>query len=78
MKFEVGRVGGQTQRITSMFKTFKSIAGAAIILATIATAAAQAKQIATDTPKTETVVVQKVAKAQTQAPYFWLVLGVGF
>jgi hypothetical protein len=61
-----------------MFKSFKSIAGAAIILATIATATAQAKQITTDTPKTETVVVQKVAKAHTQAPYSWLVLGVGF
>jgi hypothetical protein len=61
-----------------MFKSFKSIAGAAIILATIATATAQAKQIVTDAPKTETVVVQKVAKAQIQAPYFWLVLGVGF
>jgi len=61
-----------------MFKSFATIAGAAIMLATIAIASAQAKQVVTDAPKTETIVVQKVAKAQTQAPYFWLVLGVGY
>ena len=61
-----------------MFKSFATIAGAAILLATLAIATAQAKQVVTDTPKAERVVVQKVAKAQTQAPYFWLVLGVGF
>jgi hypothetical protein len=61
-----------------MFKSFATIAGAAIMLATIAIASAQAKQIVTDAPKIERVVAQKVAKAHTQAPYFWLVLGVGF
>ena len=61
-----------------MFKRFTSIAGAAIILATIATASAQAKQTETEAPKIERVEKQTVAKAQTPAPYFWLVLGVGF
>jgi hypothetical protein len=60
-----------------MFKSFKSIAGAAIILATITTVSAQARQIETETPKTMTVQKQTLAKAQT-APYVWLVLGVGF
>ena len=50
-----------------MFKSFKSIAGAAIILATIATASAQARQIETETPKTETVQKQTVARAQTSS-----------
>jgi hypothetical protein len=61
-----------------MFKSFKSIAGAAIVLATIATASAQARQIETEAPKTERIEKQTVAKAQTQAPYVWLVLGVGY
>jgi hypothetical protein len=63
-----------------MLKNLTSIAGAALILATLATTAVQAKQIATDTPKTERVAAPKLAKAQiqTQAPYFWLVLGVGY
>jgi hypothetical protein len=61
-----------------MFKNLTAIAGTAIILATLATSAAQARQVETDTPKTERAVAQKVAKAQTQAPYFWLVLGVGY
>jgi hypothetical protein len=55
-----------------MFKSFKSIVGAAIILATLATAPAQARQIATETPRAVTVQKQK---AQS---YVWLVLGVGF
>lgn len=59
-----------------MFRNLKSIAGAAIILATLATVTAQAKQVETDMPKTERVVAQKLAKAQTS--YRWLVLGVGF
>ena len=50
-----------------MFKNLKSIAGAAIILATLATTTAQAKQVETDTPKTETVASQKVAKASSGA-----------
>ncbi len=61
-----------------MFKNLTAIAGTAIILATLATSTVQARQVETDTPKTERVVTQKVAKAQTQAPYFWLVLGVGY
>ena len=60
-----------------MFTNLKSIAGAAIIIATLATTAVQARQVEADTPKTEAVVSQKLAKA-TQAPYFWLVLGVGY
>jgi hypothetical protein len=59
-----------------MLKNLKAIAGTAIILATIATTTVQAKQIETDTPKIERVAKQKLAKAQ--APYFFLVLGVGF
>jgi hypothetical protein len=61
-----------------MLKNLTLIAGAAIILATLATTTVQAKQIETDPPKTERVAAPKVAKAQTQAPYFWLVLGVGY
>jgi hypothetical protein len=73
MKSGVGRNGHKTSlRTNSMFKSFKSIAGAAIILATIATVSAQARQIETETPRAETVQKQK---AQS---YVWLVLGVGF
>jgi hypothetical protein len=61
-----------------MLKTLKSIAPAAIVVATLATTTVQAKQIDADAPKTERVATQTVAKAQTQAPYFWLVLGVGY
>ena len=61
-----------------MFKSIKAIAGAAIILATIATASAQARQIEADTQKIQRTEKQTVAKAQTKAPYFWLVLGVGY
>ena len=61
-----------------MFKSIKSIAGAAIILATVATASAQAKQIETDAQKIERIEKQTVARTQAPAPYFWLVLGVGF
>lgn len=67
-----------------MSKSITSLAGAAIILAALATTAVQAKQITTDTPKIEQVEVQQLAKAQivqtptNQAPHFWLVLGVGF
>ena len=61
-----------------MLKSITSLAGAAIILATLATTV-QAKQITTDTRKIEQSEVQKVAKAQTtQAPCLWLVLGVGY
>ena len=60
-----------------MFTKLKSIAGAAIVLAMLATNAAQARQVETDTPKTKTAVSQKLARA-TPAPYFWLVLGVGY
>ena len=67
-----------TKDVNSMLKNLRSIAGAAIILATLATTTVQAKQIETDTPKTERIAAQKLAKAQTQAPYFWLVLGVGY
>jgi hypothetical protein len=60
-------------------KSITSLAGAAIILATLATTTTvQAKQIATATQKCEQVEAQKLAKAQTQSPYLWLVLGVGF
>jgi hypothetical protein len=59
-----------------MLKNIKSIAGAAIILAAIATASAQAKQIETEAQKIERI--EKQTKALTPAPYFWLVLGVGF
>ena len=61
-----------------MFKHMKSIAGAAIILATLATTTVQARQIDADAPKSDRVAAQAVAKAQTQSPYFWLVLGVGY
>jgi hypothetical protein len=65
-----------------MLKSPMCIAGACIILATLATTAVQARQIETDTPKPERVSTPKLAKAQnraqTQAPYFWLVLGVGY
>ena len=62
-----------------MLKSITSLAGAAIILATFATTAVQAKQITTDTRKIEQTEMQKVAKAQTtQAPCLWLVLGVGY
>jgi hypothetical protein len=57
-------------------KSITSLAGAAIILATLATTTVQAKQITTATQKCEQVEAQKLAK--TQAPYVWLVLGVGF
>jgi hypothetical protein len=60
-----------------MFKNLKSIAGAAIILAALATSV-QARQIDADAPKTERATAQTVTKAQTQSPYFWLVLGVGY
>jgi hypothetical protein len=60
-----------------MFTNLTSIAGAAIIIATLATTTVQAKQVETDTPKTEAVVSQKLARA-IPAPYFWLVLGVGY
>jgi hypothetical protein len=59
-------------------KSITSLAGAAIILATFATTTVQARQITTDTRKCEQVEAQKLAKAQTQSPYLWLVLGVGF
>lgn len=62
-----------------MFKTFTSLAGATIVFAALATTAVQARQVETDTPKTEQrAAAQNVVKAQTQAPYFWLVLGVGY
>jgi len=61
-----------------MLKSITSLAGAAIILATLATTTVQAKQVVTDTRKTEQVDAQTVASAQTQAPCFWLVLGVGY
>lgn len=61
-----------------MLKNLKAIAGTAIIIATLATTTVQARQIETDVPKTEQIVAQRLAKAQTQAPYFWLVLGVGY
>jgi hypothetical protein len=61
-----------------MFKNLTSIAGTAIIVATLATTTVQAKQIDADAPKAERVATQTVAKAQTQARYFWLVLGVGY
>ena len=61
-----------------MFKTLKSIAPAAIVVATLASTTVQAKQIDADALKTERAATQTVAKAQTQAPYFWLVLGVGY
>ena len=60
-----------------MLKSITSLAGAAIILATLATTTVQAKQITTDTQKCEQVEAQKLAKAQTR-PYLWLVLGVGY
>ena len=61
-----------------MLKSITSLAGAAIILATLATTV-QAKQITTDTRKIAKTEMQKVAKAQTtQAPCLWLVLGVGY
>jgi hypothetical protein len=65
-----------------MLKSPMSVAGAVIILATLAATAVQARQIEADTPKTERVVTPKLAKAQIQArthtPCFWLVLGVGY
>jgi hypothetical protein len=61
-----------------MLNNLKSIAGAAIILAAFATTTVHAKQIETDTAKTERIAAQKLAKAQTRAPCFWLVLGVGY
>jgi hypothetical protein len=69
-----------------MLKSLMSIAGASIILATLATTAVQARQIETDTPKTERIATPKLAKAQikaqiqahTHTPCFWLVLGVGY
>ena len=61
-----------------MFKNLKAIAGTAIIVATLATTTVQAKQVVqTDTAKTEQVVQQKFAKA-APAPFYWLVLGVGY
>jgi hypothetical protein len=63
-----------------MLKSPTSIAAAAIILATLATTAVQARQIETDTPKAERIATPKLAKAQahTHTPCFWLVLGVGY
>ena len=61
-----------------MLNNLRSIAGAAIILATLATTTVQARQIETDKAKIERIAAQKLAKAQTQAPYFWLLLGVGY
>jgi hypothetical protein len=65
-----------------MLKSPMSIAGACIILATLAATAVQARQIETDTPKTERIATPKLAKAQIQAhthtPCFWLVLGIGY
>ena len=59
-----------------MLKSITSVAGAAVILAALATTTVQAKQITTDAQKCEQVEAQKVAKAQS--PYLWLVLGVGY
>ena len=56
-------------------KTLTTIATTAIIIATLATTAVQAKQI--DTPKCDPAIAQHVAK-QTSSPYLWLVLGVGY
>jgi hypothetical protein len=67
-----------------MLKSITSLAGAAIILAIFATTSVQARQITADTPKAEQCKTQKLAKAPTrqaqttQAPFLWLVLGVGF
>jgi hypothetical protein len=60
-----------------MFKNLTAIAGTAIILATLATTV-QARQIDADTPRSERVAAQAVAKTQTRSPCFWLVLGVGY
>ena len=67
-----------------MLKSITSLAGAAIILAIFATTSVQARQITADTPKVEQLKRPKLAKVQcvpaqsTQAPFLWLVLGVGF
>jgi hypothetical protein len=61
-----------------MLKKLKSIAGTAILLATFAATTVQARQISADTPKSERVAAQAVAKTPPQSPYFWLVLGVGY
>ena len=58
-----------------MLKSISSLAGAAIILATLATTTVQARQITTDAQKCEQIEAQKAARAQAQ---FWLVLGVGY
>jgi len=60
-----------------MLKSITSLAGAAIILATLATTTVQAKQVTTDAQKCEQIEAQRVARAQAQSP-FWLVLGVGY
>jgi len=59
-----------------MLKSISSLAGAAIILATLATTTVQARQITTDAQKCEQIEAQKAARAQAQS--FWLVLGVGY
>ena len=60
-----------------MLKNITRIAAAAIVIATVATTVAQARQIDADKPKCERVVAsQKLAKAQTL--YLWPVLGVGY
>jgi hypothetical protein len=64
------------QRIISVLKNLTTIAATAIMIATLATSAVQARQVETDAPKTNQVVAQKLAKAEK--PYFWLVLGVGY
>lgn len=79
MMFEQGRIERpKRKRTISMLKNLTTLAGTAIILATLATTTVQAKQVVTEAPKTEQVVAQQVAKAQPQSPYFWLVLGVGY
>ncbi len=60
-----------------MFTNLKPVAAAAVVLATLAITTAQAKQVEADAPKTRTAVAQKLSKV-TPAPYYWLVLGVGY
>lgn len=59
-----------------MLTTIKSIAAAAVIATTLAATAVQARHVESDAPKARQAVAQKLAKAQ--APYFFLVLGVGY
>lgn len=61
----------------SMLKKLALFAGAAIILATFA-GGAEARQIEPAAPMTERIAAQRLAGHQSQAPCFWLVLGVGY